>query len=159
MQIVPVNQSNQHIYLNLAQAYEAEFSKIMHKAPDTNGIFSLDTELGGQVQGFLLYVNDTPAGHAAIEFGEDTHFEVCDFYVAPFFRRNGYARYFIKTLFAQLGGSWTIKQVAGAEHAVSFWRSVLNDYTNSHYTEDQFHDEKWGVVTRQRFIHSELVDA
>ena len=34
-----------HIYLNLAQAYEAEFSKIVGKAPDENGIFPLENDI------------------------------------------------------------------------------------------------------------------
>lgn len=62
MNIVKVDESNKHIYMNLAQAYEAEFSKIMQKKPDENGLFPLDTYIGGDVSGYLLYIDGVPAG-------------------------------------------------------------------------------------------------
>ncbi|MGF1909497.1 hypothetical protein L4C38_08655 [Vibrio kasasachensis] len=153
MQIIKVDPSNQHIYMNLAQAYEAEFSKIMQKKPDENGLFPLDTVLGGNVSGYLLYVDGAPAGHTAIAKQENDLFEVCDFYVVPYFRKNKVGKRFITQLFKKLGGSWEIKQVAGAEHAVNFWRDVIGDYTNGSYCEDSYQDEKWGMVTRQAFSH------
>lgn len=153
MNIVNVDSSNQHIYLNLAQAYEAEFSRIMQKKPDEHGRFGLDTELGGVVRGYLLYIDESPAGHCAIAEETDGHFEVCDFYVVPYFRGQQTGQRFIAKLFADLGGRWEIKQVAGAEHAIHFWRKVINHYTRGHFTEDVFNDPKWGLVTRQRFDH------
>lgn len=87
MQIIKVDLSNQHIYMNLAQAYEAEFSKIMQKKPDENGLFPLDTILEGNVTGYLLYVDGIPAGHTAIANESDGNYEVCDFYVVPYFVR------------------------------------------------------------------------
>lgn len=158
MKIVKVNSSNQHVYMNLAQAYEAEFSKIMHKKPDINGLFPLDTELGGTITGYLLYIDNIPAGHTAIANETNGHFEVCDFYVVPYFRKNQVGKHFISTLFKQLGGSWEIKQVAGADHAVKFWRDVITHYTaeqllEKSYQEDNYNDCHWGMVTRQRFSH------
>ncbi|MUK75293.1 hypothetical protein GNP84_00075 [Aliivibrio fischeri] len=158
MKIVKVDSSNQHVYMNLAQAYEAEFSKIMQKKPDGNGVFPLDTELGGKVSGYLLYVDGVPAGHTAIANETNNHFEVYDFYVVPFFRKNQVGKSFISTLFKQLGGSWEMKQVEGADHAVKFWRDVVGTYTTENnikqgYQEDTLDDPQWGIVTRQRFSH------
>ncbi|GGK22042.1 MULTISPECIES: GNAT family N-acetyltransferase [Aliivibrio] len=158
MKIVKVDSSNQHVYMNLAQAYEAEFSKIMQKKPGDNGVFPLDTELGGKVSGYLLYVDGVPAGHTAIANEANKHFEVCDFYVVPFFRKNQVGKSFISTLFKQLGGSWEMKQVEGADHAVKFWRDVVGTYTTENnikqgYQEDTLDDPQWGIVTRQRFSH------
>ncbi|MBA5761282.1 GNAT family N-acetyltransferase [Vibrio sp. 404] len=154
MKIIIVDPSNQHIYMNLAQAYEAEFSKIMQKRPDENGLFPLDTKLEGNVTGYLLYVDGVPAGHTAIANESEGNYEVCDFYVVPYFRKNKVGKRFITQVFEMLGGRWEIKQVAGAEHAVTFWRDVLSEYTSGNYSEDTYHDEKWGVVTRQTFCHS-----
>ena len=156
MDIRPVDASNQHVYMNLAQAYEAEFSKIMQKQPDENGLFPLDTELGGNVVGYLLYIDNIPAGHTAIAHKDNTLFDVCDFYVVPYFRKNKVGKKFITALFAQLGGDWEIKQVQGAEHAVKFWREVVGCYTSGNYREDQFQDAQFGVVTRQCFSHQDL---
>ncbi|WP_205013247.1 hypothetical protein, partial [Pseudomonas shirazica] len=60
---------------------------------------------------------------------------------------------FITQLFMQLQGTWEIKQVAGADHAVSFWRDVVGEYTSQNYVEDKYQDHKWGLVTRQCFGH------
>ncbi|QUM81263.1 hypothetical protein HWV01_13685 [Moritella sp. 5] len=158
MQIIKVDSSNKHVYMNLAQAYEAEFSKIMQKKPDEDGLFPLDTKIEGNVSGYLLYVDGVPAGHTAIANEAPGCYEVCDFYVVPYFRKNKVGKRFISQVFNNLGGSWEIKQVAGAEHAVKFWRDVLSDYTSDNdiaggYVEDSYDDEQWGVVTRQRFSH------
>ncbi|KXO12681.1 hypothetical protein AKG98_3876 [Moritella sp. JT01] len=158
MQIIKVDSSNKHVYMNLAQAYEAEFSKIMQKKPDEDGLFPLDTQIDGNVSGYLLYVDGVPAGHTAIANETPDRHEVCDFYVVPYFRKNKVGKRFISQVFNNLGGSWEIKQVAGAEHAVKFWRDVLSDYTSDNdiaggYVEDSYDDEQWGVVTRQRFSH------
>ncbi|WP_068717465.1 GNAT family N-acetyltransferase [Vibrio tritonius] len=153
MQIVAVTSKNRQIYHNLAQAYEAEFSRIMSKKPDENGIFPLDTELGGPIIGYLCYVDGIPAGHAAIEYGPNEHFEICDFYVIPYFRGQQVGRQFASSLFEQLRGTWEIKQVQGAAHASVFWRSVVNEYTAGHFIDDEYQCPRWGWVTRQRFQH------
>ncbi|MEV8469080.1 hypothetical protein AB0T83_20385, partial [Fluviibacterium sp. DFM31] len=70
-------------YLNLSQPYEAEFSVYTKKVPDENGLFVMDTLIGGNVKGFLLYIDTVPAGLAAIAETSTQHFEVCDFYVVP----------------------------------------------------------------------------
>jgi len=158
MNIKKVDSSNQHIYMNLAQAYEAEFSKIMNKKPDENGLFALDTPLGGNVTGYLLYIDGVPAGHTAIAFEDGDTYEVCDFYVAPYFRKNKAGKKFITALFSLLQGRWEIKQVEGAEHAVKFWRDVVGSYTEGNYVEDEYNDQAWGVVTRQCFCHQDMMN-
>ncbi|MBF9002733.1 GNAT family N-acetyltransferase [Vibrio nitrifigilis] len=153
MRLVKVTSDNIHVYTNLAQAYEAEFSLIMGKKPDKNGLFPLDTQLGGDVMGYLCYIDDLPAGHAAIEHIARDHFDICDFYVAPVFRQQQTGRQFASLLFEMLRGKWEIKQVEGAEHATKFWRRVVNEYTAGHYSEDQYQCPRWGLVTRQCFDH------
>ena len=123
-----------------------------------SGLFPLDTKIEGNVSGYLLYVDGVPAGHTAIANEAPGCYEVCDFYVVPYFRKNKVGKRFISQVFNYLGGSWEIKQVAGAEHAVKFWGDVLSDYTSDNdiaggYVEDSYDDEQWGVVTRQRFSH------
>ena len=67
MEIRDVDDANIHVYLNLCQAYEAEFSAITGKLPGPDGMFSLDTTLGGPVRGYLLHVDGSPVGFAAIK--------------------------------------------------------------------------------------------
>ncbi|MDN2483409.1 GNAT family N-acetyltransferase [Vibrio agarivorans] len=153
MNIVIVDDSNAHVYANLYQAYGAEFSRIIDDKPDENGLFEIYPQLNGTVTGYLLYIDGLPAALTAIDEKVAKEFEICDFYVLPCFRKNKVGKRFISSLFKQLGGSWEIKQVAGAEHAVSFWRDVVGDYTSENYVEDVYEDHKWGTVTRQCFSH------
>ncbi|GAL06334.1 hypothetical protein JCM19237_1979 [Photobacterium aphoticum] len=154
MQIVTVDHTNAQVYANLYQGYAAEFSKIIDDKPDENGLFEIYPKLENKVTGYLLYIDGVPAALTAIEAKDVAHFEICDFYVLPCFRKNKVGKQFITQLFARLGGAWEIKQVAGADHAVKFWRDVVGDYTSGQYEEDMYQDEKWGLVTRQRFSQS-----
>ncbi|HIF6194339.1 TPA: GNAT family N-acetyltransferase [Vibrio parahaemolyticus] len=153
MNIVKVNNTNAHVYANLYQAYGAEFSRIIDDKPDENGLFDIYPQLNGTVTGYLLYIDGLPAALTAIDEKLTKEFEICDFYVLPCFRKNKVGKHFIFSLFEQLGGSWEIKQVAGADHAISFWRDVVGDYTSENYIEDVYEDHKWGTVTRQCFSH------
>ena len=60
-----VEGSNLPTYLNLAQAYEAEFSPITKKHPDLNGLYALDTTIGGEVKAYLLQTPLSAIGFAA----------------------------------------------------------------------------------------------
>ncbi|MGR5287799.1 GNAT family N-acetyltransferase [Vibrio maritimus] len=153
MNIVKVDNTNAHVYANLYQAYGAEFSRIIDDKPDENGLFEVYPQLNGTVTGYLLYLDGLPAALTAIDEKSPKGFEICDFYVLPCFRKNKVGKRFISILFKQLGGSWEIKQVAGAEYAISFWRDVVGDYTSGNYVEDVYEDHKWGTVTRQCFSH------
>ncbi|NVC92455.1 hypothetical protein FC650_02085 [Vibrio natriegens] len=153
MNIVKVDDSNVHVYANLYQGYGAEFSKIIEDKPDENGLFEIYPKLEGDVTGYLLYLDGVPAALTAIEEKSPREFEICDFYVVPYFRKNKVGKRFISNLFETLEGSWEIKQVNGADHAVSFWREVVGDYTSGNFAEDEYADKKWGIVTRQRFNH------
>ncbi|MGX9458455.1 GNAT family N-acetyltransferase [Photobacterium damselae subsp. damselae] len=158
MKIVDVTPSNIEIYYNLTQAYEAEFSPLTKKFPDQKGKFALDTEIGGNAKGFLLYIDEHPAGLAAIAVDEvedgSLHCEVCDFYVVPLFRKNKAGQRFAHQLFAMMPGEWESKQIEGAEHAIAFWRRAIGAYTDEQFIEDIYSDPYWGEVTRQRFTVS-----
>lgn len=151
MEIINVDTDTLPVYLNLSQPYEAEFSVYTGKVPDEQGLFFMDTLIGGNVKGFLLYIDNAPAGLAAIAETAPGHFEVCDFYVVPVFRKNRVGQAFAHALFAMMPGQWVSKQIAGADHAVAFWRRAIGVYTHERFEEDTYQDAYWGPVTRQQF--------
>lgn len=151
MNISTVNPSSQHIYLNLAQAYEAEFSAITEKRPNEDGVFELDTPLDASHVAYIVYQGDSPAGLANIAIKEDQHFEVCEFYILPVYRKQGLGTGFITEVFKQHSGHWEIKQIEGAEYATEFWRKVLKSQ-NFAFEENAYLDALWGYVTRQAFV-------
>ncbi|DAB39007.1 MAG TPA: hypothetical protein CFH83_02855 [Sulfuricurvum kujiense] len=152
MNITPVTDTNSQIYHNLVQCYKAEFSSITGKKPNASGLFELDTHLGDDTLGFLLIIDDTPAGIAAIRCKESQSYEVCEFYVVPHFRKNGIGMEFAHTIWKNYLGDWEIKQIRGAEYATAFWRKTIERLNETAYTEESYDDPHWGVVTRQQFV-------
>ena len=115
-------------------------------------MFGLDTHLEEGVKGFLLMVDDVPAGLAAIASKGQSQHEMCEFYIVPSYRHNHLGRDFAHGLWRLLPGEWEVKQIAGAEYATTFWRRTISEFdTMNGYAEDQYQDPYWGVVMRQRF--------
>ena len=152
MEIREVDDRNMHVYLNLCQAYEAEFSAITGKLPDADGRFALDTTLGGPVKGFLLHADGAPVGFAAIKAAPGEGSEVCEFYIVPSMRKRCLGKEFAGRLFAMHPGPWQVKQLQGASHATLFWCKVIDDFTGCEYVQDKYDDPYWGTVTRQCFV-------
>ncbi|RZM75501.1 hypothetical protein C3B51_18620 [Pseudoalteromonas rubra] len=152
--LIPVDANNLPVYLNLAQAYEAEFSVLTDKSPGADGLFALDTLLEGNVTSYLWYDSETPIGLAAIARHGESEFEVCEFYVVPRYRKAGLGAQFARTIWDKLPGFWTIKQIAGAEYATQFWRRAIATAGITQVTEDTYVDPYWGTVTRQQFQYN-----
>ncbi|MCK9374497.1 MAG: hypothetical protein M0P91_15070 [Sulfuricurvum sp.] len=151
MKITPVTETNSHVYHNLVQYYEAEFSALTGKKPNASGLFELDTHLGDSTLGFLLIIDNAPSGIAAIHCKEAQAYEVCEFYVLPYFRKNGIGMQFAHTIWKNYPGDWEIKQIQGAEYATKFWRKTIERFNKTIYTEESCDDLHWGIVTRQQF--------
>jgi predicted acetyltransferase len=151
MKITPATETNTHIYHNLIQCYEAEFSHITGKKPNASGLFELDTHLGDDTLGFLLEIDNTPAGIAAIRCKEAHAYEVCEFYVVSRFRKNGIGMKFAHAIWKSYPGEWEIKQIQGAEYATAFWRKTIKCFIETEYSEECYDDPYWGIVTRQTF--------
>jgi predicted acetyltransferase len=154
MLIVKVQAHNEGVYLNLAQGYEAEFSALTQKRPEVDGRFRLDTLLGDGVTGFILEIDAAPAGIAAIAAKPESVYEVCEFYVVPSFRKQGWGTRFAHELWRKRPGSWEVKQILGAGYATVFWRKAIEDFGCLGCSEETFNDPYWGEVTRQRFVVS-----
>lgn len=152
MQIIPVTEANIGIYYNLAQTYEAEFSPLTQKQPDPSGMYELDTYPGGDILAFLLEIDNTPAGIAAIARKGDQGYEVCEFYVIPRFRKNSIGMRFAHAIWKNYPGAWEIKQLVAADYATRFWRKTIQRYENTTFSEELYDDPYWGNVTRQQFI-------
>lgn len=146
-----VNTSTEPVYLNLVQAYEAEFSAITKKRPNRLGLFALDTPLDETHMGFIGYIDGCPFAIANIKQIDHQHYEICEYYVVPVFRKLKLGTRLIALIWSSYPGYWEIKQIEGAEYATVFWQKVLKNHSIE-YEEDQYADSYWGAVTRQRFV-------
>ena len=148
--LMEINDKNLHIFNNLIQLYEAEFSVITQKLPDENGRFSLDTVPEGSIKGYLWYQGKLPAGFILVDT-EGKPFNVNEFYVLPCFRGNGIGEMFFFDVLKIYPGEWQVKQLQNAIKAKQFWRKVIKKYTNDQFKEEVYNDSYWGPVTRQLF--------
>lgn len=151
MKIIQVNHENLPVYLDLCQRYEAEFAPITGKTKDDHGQYALDTQVGGNVLGYLLYENRLPVGLAAIHAGDRAAFEVCEFYIEPDSRRRKLGMQFAFELFKMHRGHWEVKQLPAAGHAIQFWRKTIAAFTGNRFQEENYQDAYWGIVVRQQF--------
>jgi len=151
MELLKVTEVNKSVYLNLAQSYEGEFSAITEKKPNEHGLFELDTEIENNVMGFILYIEEAPAGIIAIADKGNNQYEICEFYIVPYFRNKAWGKKFSHAVWNMFPGMWEIKQISGAEYATLFWRKVIRSFHQTEFMEDEYNDPYWGVVTRQRF--------
>lgn len=145
-----INSTNLAIYMNLATAYEAEFSRLTGEMPSAEGLFAPGTVPGDKYKGFLLFVDDCPVGFAVVDILNQPH-DVAEFYVVPVMRQQGLGLYLAETVFRQYPGAWQVRQIEGADEAIKFWRRVISRLSNDNYLEEVVSDPAWGTVTRQRF--------
>lgn len=148
--LVEITQQNLDIFKNLAHAYEAEFSKITCKMPDEFGLFKIDTFPFTPYIGYLLYQREIPIGFCVTNVENEIK-DIAEFYIAPVMRKNNFGYQLASMIFNKHPGQWQVRQIEGADHAVSFWRSVIKKYTKNQYEESVVQDPFWGIVTRQRF--------
>lgn len=149
MKVERVGQDRLRVYMNLAQAYEAEFSAITKKTPTADGTFELDTPVDDAHRAYIAWVDGVPAGIANIGVAGEGRFEVCEFYVVPVFRGVRCGTEFIHSIWSATPGRWEIKQIAGAGYATRFWRRAIVAYDDTEFEESEYDDPYWGRVTRQ----------
>lgn len=151
VEIVTIDHNNLQVFHRLVQCYEAEFSPITGKVPGSDGLFPLDTEIDELHAGYLLYHDGVPAGFSIVAVKPGCCYEVSEFYVVPVFRSRRLGYLLAADCFQRYKGGWEVKQIAGADKAIEFWRKTIDRYTGGQYKEDINHDAYWGTVTRQRF--------
>ncbi|QDU34011.1 hypothetical protein KS4_20720 [Poriferisphaera corsica] len=151
LKVRPVIANNHHIWLNLAQSYEAELSPYTSKLPDLNGLFQLDSDINNQNDGYLLYQGMTPIGFSIVTKTNASNFDIREFYVCPYARNRNIGKWFAHTLFDMYSGNWHVKQIDGYDKATLFWQSVIREYTGNNYSQHKLSDAYWGRVIEQRF--------
>lgn len=156
MELVEITKQNLDIYLNLAQAYEAEFSRYTDKQPNQDGLFTPDTIPLKPFCGYLLYDDNAPSGFCVLDLTKLVY-DIREFYIIPVKRKQTLGQQLALTIFERFPGQWQIRQLESATQATSFWRKVVGRVTNNQFFEDSIPDKEWGSVIAQRF-HIECVN-
>jgi|GEM_PF-3774500 hypothetical protein len=76
MDIIQVDSCNFSVYLFMSELRRRVFCHY-RKKPNENGLFELDSQIGGNVLGYLLYEKKSPIGLAAVKAKSgEQYFEV-----------------------------------------------------------------------------------
>jgi predicted acetyltransferase len=148
--LIPITKENVHIFDVFVQDYEAEFSAITKKEPNAEGRFALEVDWKKPNSGFYFFVEKKPVGFA-IKADVEGRSDIAEFYILPCYRKTGLGKGLAFALFDLFPGPWQVRQIPTAKEAIAFWRTVIHDYTQGRYTEDQIEDLHWGQVIRQLF--------
>ena len=100
----------------------------------------------------IILKNDKPAGFALVSRPprnqrDQIDFRMSEFFVAFSARRLGVGRDAARLIFDRFAGSWEITEFLYNLPAVSFWRAVVNDYTQGRFRESSAHGEIRQVFT------------
>ncbi|ANS74410.1 GCN5 family acetyltransferase [Paenibacillus yonginensis] len=144
LKLVPVRAENKDTLINLYQFYEYDFSRYMDTDVDTNGKYALDIDFywegDERWNPFLIEVNGAIAGFLIVLFEnmdtdpDPTHV-IYDFMVLHKYRRTGVGRRAAVEAFNMYQANWSLAQIKNNLPAISFWRNVIEDYTDGNFTE------------------------
>jgi predicted acetyltransferase len=153
MQIAVLPADDRQVALaNLIQLYLYDLRDLEESDASSDGRFedaALDkilAESGGR--SFLICIDDRLLGFASIsrhsrlrsDF-EGTSFAA--FFILRRYRRHGYGRAAAIQLINAFPGSWEIATFGANVPALSFWRSVADEYTAGRYQETWHQDPNW----------------
>ena len=137
---------------NLLQLYSYDFSEILGTDVDDAGRFgfiSIDyTWDDDRSHAFLVKVDSAYAGFAIVRrgaylSGDPDVMDIDEFFVMRRYRRLGVGREVATRLFDRFPGQWEVREVAPNVAAQSFWRNVIDAYTNGRHDERVVDDERW----------------
>lgn len=140
------------ILQRLMQLYLHDFSEIDLCDVNNDGIFEykyLDlywTESGRLP--FLVYVEEKIAGfvliskHSYVSDDKTAHV-VSEFFIMRKYRRRGIGTHVAQKIFKMFPGKWEVQQIENNKIAQSFWKKVIDDYTQGNYKEVHLNNESW----------------
>jgi predicted acetyltransferase len=94
----------------------------------------------------IILKNDRPTGFALVSRPprhqrEQIDFRMSEFFVAFNARRLGVGKDAAHLMFDRFAGTWEITEFLYNVPAVSFWRAIVNEYTQGRYRESAVHGE------------------
>jgi predicted acetyltransferase len=111
--------------------------EIGHREPDQLASWFADSS----AQILTIVQNENPVGFAMVRIGQplvargQVDFSMAEFFIARDWRRRGIGQEAVRLIFDRFSGRWHIMEYLRNPSAVSFWRRVVNSYTEGRYQE------------------------
>ncbi len=126
------------------------FPQLQKKRPDEKGVYSLDTWVDKEHDGYLLYVEGVVSDFA-IKGIESGRHDIAEFYIIPKKRGSNLGELFAHEIFRMYKGEWQARQIEGAHLSRDFCRKAICSFTDNNYSESTVEDAYWGTITKQVF--------
>jgi predicted acetyltransferase len=149
LEIVPVTEQDLPAFGNLFQLYLYEYTGFTTWDVQADGRYhDPDFESGFDAPNRYLFfakVDGKLAGLAMVEncTEDNVNFtlHLREFFVMRKFQRQGIGTQFAVTLFNRFRGHWLVGQLLTNTRAIAFWRKVIADYTDGHFTETELKEK------------------
>jgi predicted acetyltransferase len=140
----PVSLKDKGILLNLYQFYKYDFSQYTKEDLNTNGRYEVNIdffwdgdprwnpyfiEMSGTIVGFLVVLFEN------MDTDPDPTHVIYDFLILRKYRRAGIGYTAAVKAFELFKANWKVVQMESNTAAISFWRKVINDFTDNNFTE------------------------
>lgn len=140
------------ILVNLIQLYLYDFTGFKEWDVQEDGRFQ-DYGLDGCWTSdgrhpFLIRADGKLAGFSIVDgrshlTEERGIWEVTDFFVLRRYQKRGVGEHAARMLFDRFRGRWEVRIMAANLGALSFWRKVINRYTDGQFEEVHWNDARW----------------
>jgi predicted acetyltransferase len=140
------------VLASLMQLYLYDLSELMMANIGSDGRYA-DAEMYTHLADpattpFLIKTETCPIGYALVGKQSRQHPEfsghsMLSFFILRRYRRQGLGRVAAGHVFDCFPGMWEVATYGANIPAISFWRSVVQDYTSGLYTETWFQTAHW----------------
>ncbi|MCL6603668.1 MAG: GNAT family N-acetyltransferase [Paenibacillus sp.] len=141
----PVKMEEKSVLSNLYQLYYYDFSEFTGQEVDKDGTYYANIDYfwegDDRWKPYLIEVSGCIAGFVVVllenlDTDPDPTHVIYDFMILKKFRRQGIGYAAAFKVIELYKADWLIAQMENNTPAISFWRKVLNNFTNENYTEN-----------------------
>ena len=144
IEIIPVNKTQRSVLRQLTELYLYDFSEFTEDNVNEHGFYDysfLDLYwLDPKRLPFFIKVDGNFAGFALVSSSfccyttnNEAH-NIDEFFVMRKYRRMNIGNFAAKYIFDLFKGEWEVKVRHDNKPALTFWKKVINEYTNGDYT-------------------------
>jgi predicted acetyltransferase len=150
VEVLPADDSRRGTIANLMQMYLHDLSEFNGENPSRQGVFEYayldDYWIEPERHPFLFLAAGSLAGFALVRKLEPNVHELAEFFILRNYRRHGIGTSAAYSLFARFEGTWHVAQEHHNTPAQTFWRRVIDEFTNGEFREDWSHQSPRGPI-------------
>jgi predicted acetyltransferase len=152
IEVTPASVNERPILRHLMELYQYDFSEFDNADLSPMGLFDypyLDHYwVEPERTPFLVRVDGNLAGFVLVArynylTGLKDTWVMAEFFILRKYRRKGIGEHVARFIFEQFPGAWQVGQICENPTASTFWRNVINRYTQGDFLERDLNNENW----------------